>query len=299
MTTPLPAPRTFETRIPIGRDHVLRLVERPAHALDAGALESLVAEMRDVADRCLPGGRLRYGVLSGRLERLERAVIAVVYDRRRVVGFSAMSWLVVEVGGRPETVLHAGLCMVVPGARRSGLSGILCSAPALLAFARNRFTPLWVTNVTQVPAVAGLFQSAAGDVYPAPGCSESPPARHAHIAQAVMARERHVFGVGDDAEFDAERFVIRNAYTGGSDELKKSWARADKHRDPRVNELCRDLLDYERGDDLLQVGRLNVGVVVRLGAALLARVARRATQEVLSVSGPTPSSAARRARSLS
>ena len=38
-----------------------------------------------------------------------------------------------------------------------------------------------------------------------------------------MRRHRAVFGVGDEAGFDEARFVITDAYTGGSDALKKTF----------------------------------------------------------------------------
>ena len=73
-----------------------------------------------------------------------------------------------------------------------------------------------------------------------------------------MAHHRAVFGVGADAGFDEARFVITNAYTGGSDALKKSFDVAPKHRDEKYNAFCARELDYERGDDLLQIGRVDL-----------------------------------------
>ena len=48
----------------------------------------------------------------------------------------------------------------------------------------------------------------------------------------------------DTGLFDEERFVITDAYTGGSDNLKKSFAEAPKHRAPLYNEMCERELDY-------------------------------------------------------
>jgi hypothetical protein len=72
-----------------------------------------------------------------------------------------------------------------------------------------------------------------------------------------------MFGVAAEAGFDDERFVITNAYTGGSAPLKKTIAEASPHRSRAVNEMCRTSLDYDRGDDFLQVGQLTVRAVIR------------------------------------
>jgi hypothetical protein len=73
-----------------------------------------------------------------------------------------------------------------------------------------------------------------------------------------MASHRPAFGVGPDAGFDETRFVITNAYTGGSDDLKKRFEDAPKHRDPAFNERMQRELDYDRGDDFLQIGQVNM-----------------------------------------
>ena len=72
-----------------------------------------------------------------------------------------------------------------------------------------------------------------------------------------------MFGVGGEAGFDEARFVIADAYTGGSDALKKSFDVAPKHRDEQYNAFCARELDYARGDDLLQVGRIDLAAARR------------------------------------
>jgi len=73
--------------------------------------------------------------------------------------------------------------------------------------------------------------------------------------QAVYAI---AIALGAEAGFDEDRMVITNAYTGGSDNLKKTFEQAPKHRDERANELCARELDYARGDDFLQIARLDL-----------------------------------------
>ena len=81
---------------------------------------------------------------------------------------------------------------------------------------------------------------------------------HLQLARGIMRHHRSVFGVGDEAGFDEQRFVITNAYTGGSDALKKTSEAAPKHRDEQYNAFCTRELDYGRGDDLLQLGRIDL-----------------------------------------
>jgi hypothetical protein len=78
-----------------------------------------------------------------------------------------------------------------------------------------------------------------------------------------MEHHRHVFGVGSDARLDEERSIILNAYTGGSDDLQKSFDAAPKHRKGPYNDMCGQELDYVRGDDFLQIGQINMEAAVR------------------------------------
>ncbi len=71
----------------------------------------------------------------------------------------------------------------------------------------------------------------------------------------------HEFGVAREAAFDAERFVIQGSYTGGSDALKKTFADAPKHRVSSANDFCAAELDYQRGDDFLQIAQLDGSVI--------------------------------------
>ena len=61
----------------------------------------------------------------------------------------------------------------------------------------------------------------------------------------------------------SDRFVITDAYTGGSDNLKKTFDAAPKHRKAEYNDFCAAELDYARGDDLLQIGQLDLNAAQR------------------------------------
>ncbi|GAA0653405.1 hypothetical protein [Brevundimonas lenta] len=258
------AMRLLDTSLGAGPGLRSRIVERPGLALAPAELAALVEDVRSVARSVLGDRELAYGVLSGDPETLSRTVLTVVYEKRtgRPVAFNALAILDAQLGGRPVEVLHLGLVMVRPDVRGSGLSATLYGLTCVLLFIRRQCRPVWISSVTQVPAVVGMVAETFSDVFPG-----KPAARrsfhHERLARQIMQRWRHAFGVGDSAGFDAERFVITDAYTGGSDELKKSFDQAAPHRDAAYNALCAAELDYGRGDDLLQIGQIDMAAAGR------------------------------------
>lgn len=240
-----------------------RIVERPSLCLEPEACGRLVADLRSVAHSVLGDGELSYGVLTGDAERLSRIVVTVLYDRDsgRPIAFNALSILACRLRGRDEEVLHLGLVMVAPEHRGRRLSWVLYGLTCVMLFLRRQLRPLWISNVTQVPAIVGMVAESFARVFPAARSRRSHD--HLVLAREILRKHRAAFGVGEEAGFDAERFVVTNAYTGGSDDLKKSFDEAQKHRDPVYNEMCRRELDYERGDDFLQLGQFNLAMLQR------------------------------------
>ena len=237
-----------------------RIVESPGLSLSQPELDGLVSQLRLVAGKTLPAGSLTYGIFSGERERLVRAVVTLIYEEAtgRPIAFNALSLMDVELDGECEQVTHLGLVMVDPEVQGQGLSWVLYGLTTLVLFARDGFRPKWISNVTQVPAVFGMVCETFADVFPSPQPSARQSFAHLQLARGIMRLHRAVFGVGDEAGFDEERFVITDAYTGGSDALKKTFDIAPKHRDGQYNAFCARELDYARGDDVLQLGRIDL-----------------------------------------
>lgn len=237
----------------------MRIVERPGRWMDVGSQARLLEDLRDVVRRSIESGALDYGVLAGTPERWEHAILTILYapEDGRPVAFNAPSWMPCVLRGRRTDVLHLGLVMIEPGFRARGLSAVLYGLTCFLLFARRAMRPIWISNVTQVPAIVGMFGESFEDVFPVPDERARRSFDHLALAREIMTKHRAVFGVGADAGFDERRFVITNAYTGGSDNLKKTFEQAPKHRNEIFNGYCQRMLDYSRGDDLLQLGQFN------------------------------------------
>ncbi len=262
----------------------VRIVERPGMWMAPGPLQRIVADLQSVVAATLDQGALNYGAVSGDPERLKDAILTVLYDREtdEPVAFNALSVLRVTLRGREEEVLHTGLAMVDPTFRGKGISWVLYGLTVMLIFCHRQLRPIWISNVTQVPSVFGMVAESFENVFPLPDPSRRPTRAHIGIARQIMERHRNAFGVGEEALFHTGQFVIVNSYTGGSDNLKKSYDEAPKHRRDEYNRMCLEQLDYDRGDDFLQIGRWTLSTAQRY---LLRSVPRYSLGSILSWAG--------------
>jgi hypothetical protein len=251
--------------LPAGQQRRIRIVERPGLWMSKERLDELRGSLRAIASRTLSGEELNYGIFSDDPSRLENTLVTLVTDARdgAPIAFNALPIIELELDGRPLNLIHLGLVMVDPEQRSKGLSWVLYGLTCFLLFIRNQGRPIWLSNVTQVPAIVGMVSETFSDVYPNPATDNPRKFRHLVLARQIMRAHRHVFGVGPEADFDEQAFVIRNAYTGGSDNLKKTFEQAQKHRKPVFNEFCERVLDYKRGDDVIQIGRLDLAAAGR------------------------------------
>ncbi len=261
--------RYIDLTLSSGRDRAVRIVERPGLWMTDAELASLSASLRQIAARTLDAGTLTYGVFSGDAARMRESIITLVSRSDGTpIAFNALAVMEIDTDPAPVEVLHLGLVMIDPDERSKSLSWVLYGLTCFLVFFRRQFRPVWISNVTQVPAVVGMVTTMFSDVWPAPagtspGGQDRRTLTHLLLARRIMAQHRHVFGVGPEAGFDEAAFVITDAYTGGSDDLKKTWDSAPKHRDDRFNAFCADTLDYRRGDDVLQLGRMDLAAIRR------------------------------------
>lgn len=236
------------------------ICDRPGRYLGKDEQDRIRSELITVARKVEPRGDLAYGVFLDDVDVWTNLSLTLVHDADSgaLAGFNSMRWIQTHADEAP--LLHLGLAQVDPDRQSQGISWILYGLTVVLLFLRGGLKPMKVSSVTQVPAVFGRVATSFADVYP-DGRRTHPGYRHLREARAIMARHRGAFGVGDDAWFEENSFAIRNAYTGGSDAMKKAFEKTSHHRDDAINAFCRDGLDYARGDDFLQIGQIDLPTV--------------------------------------
>ncbi len=273
---------TLSVSFNASREYRVWIVERPGATLADSALATLKQQCESVVRTCLGGAMLDYGLFADDGAAWDRSVITLVTRTSdgQPVAFNAMPLLDVIQGGERAAVLHLGLVMVDPAERSGGLSWILYGLTCFALFLRQGMRPLWISSVTQVPAVVGMVAETFSNVFPAQATTPQ-SFTHRHLAHQIMRQHRAAFGVGADAGYDADRQVITNAYTGGSDNLKKTFDVAAKHRRDDFNAYCEAQLDYARGDDVLQIGALDLAA----GGRFLSRSVPRSALPLLALQG--------------
>ena len=185
-----------------GRDHTVRIVERPGVWMNDADLAALTADLRTIADKTLGHGELNYGVFSGgRAHLCDTIVTLVTLPDGTPIAFNALVIMTLETVPDPTPVLHLGLVMVDPDQQSSGLPWVLYGLTCFLLFVRNQFRPIWVSNITQVPSVVGMVSGMFSQVWPKPDADRR-TLNHVLLARRIMAHHRAVFGVGADAKFD-------------------------------------------------------------------------------------------------
>lgn len=243
-----------------------RIYECPGLWCSDKDLDLITQDLLKVAKKCQGDKEVPiYGVLEGRREDMSHRLITIAYDRKtnEPVGFSAQIFLDLYDEGFHERILHLGLIYVDKSAQGKNISYLLSVFPNLLILVKNGFRDVWISNVSQVPAVVGLVAKNYFNVFPnIDGTKQS--FRHQKLADLIIDNHNEAFGVGDDAFWDRDRQIIENAYTGGSDNLKKSFEDSPKHRNEQFNALCKKELNYERGDDFLQLGVLSPSAILTL-----------------------------------
>jgi hypothetical protein len=255
----------IDIKLNTSRDVETRILERPGLWMETDELANLRTDLTTIANTTLSKDHLDYGVFSNKSDALNRSIVTIVYEKKskKPIAFNALALIDFELGDKPINVLHLGLVMIDPEARSKGLSWVLYGLTCVFLFLRNQLRPIWVSNVTQVPAVVGMVGDTFSETFPKPKSGNRRTLTHLLIARQILSDHRHVFGVGKEAEFDEERFIIKNAYTGGSDNLKKSFAQATKHRSEKYNDFCEQELNYERGDDVIQLGKIDLNATRR------------------------------------
>lgn len=198
----------------------------------------------------------QYGIYLAGRKVWNNRIITIVYDNvsGTVKGFSAMVFCPVTTNNRTYPIMHLGLVMLE---RHHAFRNLLFSIyylPLLFFSLLRELKPFWITSVSMEPPIIGLVADCFDNVYPHYSEKSKADKNKIEIAQSFFANYRGEFGAGPDSIFNQNNFVIEGSCRGPSEILRVDFKRAARYIARTCNEFCIQTLNYERGDELLQIG---------------------------------------------
>jgi hypothetical protein len=232
----------------------LEVLFRPGLNYTDAELNELHNEILVVANSCLDEIPY-YQCLSGKREEYSRLIISVARDKDgKMLGFCSSYVL---DAGKIGNILHLGLTCVTPAARRMGLTHKLTSKVVVNYLVNySLFKATWISNVACVLSSLGNVALHFEDVYPSPFMTE-PSEEHRQIAKMIDQKYRWELYINKDATFDEEHFVFERSVSGTMFE-KSETDRKFYHRDQDLTHFYMDLIDFQNGDEVLQIGKISL-----------------------------------------
>lgn len=250
--------------MPLARGCRLRTYRFPGRWMDDERLQRLRNTLHEIA-RYRLDPLPEYGIFLPGREPFRNRIVTVAYEDERPVAFGAMVWIPMRRAAGAPDVLHLGLVVTTPNRLSPHLLWQMYYYPVFYMVLRRFPRSFWISCVSLEPSVIG----AVSDHFPAvlPNYREPAPSNgvRAEIARTLVRDHAHEFGAGSEAVLDERTFVVRGSCRGPSESLRTSYRRSAKYVVRDCNDWCRDLLDYERGDELLQLGRADAFSGIRLG----------------------------------
>jgi hypothetical protein len=125
---------------------------------------------------------------------------------------------------------------------------------------RERTRGVYFTTITHVPRVFGILVQCFSNVYPNQRPDASPSFAHLHIRdRLVNSYIREIepeYTYRPDSDFILEGFRLQK--DGSIIPYPHTAETVPKHRSALYNDRCLAMIDYERGDAMIQVGEAGV-----------------------------------------
>ncbi|MFZ4715637.1 MAG: GNAT family N-acetyltransferase [Bacteriovoracaceae bacterium] len=225
--------------------------------------EELIAyrkEIRDVAETCFDEIPEYQIFVANRKELKNFLVIFVRNEASELIGFASSVILDIK---NTKNVLHLGLTCVKPEYRGKALTHKLISQLIIYFYIRHCFLqPFWITNVACVLSSLANVATNFDDVFPAPNDDSTRSDKHDLIAQEINQKYRELMAINESAAFDKENYIFRGSVQG-TVFAKEATDSRYHHRRHELNQFYQNLINFQNGDEVLQIGRVSMKTIVR------------------------------------
>ncbi len=209
------------------------------------------------------GKNLNYGIFDPSLsadaqrEFFTTSNICIIKEKQVPVGF----FYNVILSETPVPAIHAGLVML---ARNSGHDLLSASYAYMTYLQYRKFGSYFYTNISSTPSIVGVFSDTFSEVWPSYKANQIKPPSKQYLRILEVLEEKYIkkYFQASDLKVDKKRFVLKSdsQSMGFETDLKK----LSRYSKPESNYFCMYWLDYSKGEDLIQVGKVRWGSVLKL-----------------------------------
>lgn len=207
-------------------------------------------------------------MLNNKLDTFEirkyfrKVIVSIFYINETPCAFSLSPFL-----SRDRIkVFHIGLTIVAknPGLNLGGFLGIVNAKAAY-----EKFGKVYLTNISSTPSLIESFSNALGNAYPTPHCSLKSRPKHYRDVVKILKEEYmdKCFPDRSKLQIDYKRFVlISNSSEMG---FKTSFHDTSFADSMEYNNFCKTWINYDKEEDLIQVGELKFWQYLKMSFALM------------------------------
>ncbi len=243
----------------INKLYRFEVLYKPGTYMSDEKLETVITKLRDTALTCfdkLPD----YQVFLGTREEMADKVIAIAWKDDVIAGFCSTVLFDIKGVGK---VQHLGLTCVRPEERSNGLTHVLTHKAVKVHWLKtNPLGKLWISNCAAVLSSLVNVSLFFENIHPSPLTNGKVQKNHLKIAEAIDKYYREKIYIDKDATFDKEKFVFKGS-------VKNTVFQKDKndtqfyHRKTDLNDYYKGIMNFENGDEVLQIGYASSLVAVK------------------------------------
>ncbi len=221
------------------------------------SFQALRGDMEEVALECL-GEVPNYQIFSDNQSQDVENMVVIAHDGKVPIGF--VSSLIFHIGGRK--ILHLGLTCVKSQYRGRKVSQKLVAKLLTGYLLRNAlFKKVWISNLACVLSSLGNVAKYFDEVYPSPRYQVCPSLQHYILVQEISKNFRAEMYIPESAKFDDDKNIFKNSVTGNIFE-KSEGDLQFYHRESLYNIFYKKLINFNTGDEVLQIGTMSLWSVV-------------------------------------
>ena len=238
---------------------------QPGQWMQDSEIDELKIEL-DLVNRT-SGRNLRYGIFDpsntpAKLKTfLETSSVCLMRSQGQTVGFFYNVILQIK----PIVAIHAGLVMI---AANQGLDLLKVPYVYMALLQRKKYGSYYYTNISSTPSIIGAFGDVFSNVWPnyRKSLVRPPNKQYIEILNLLAKNYIAVHFPMEKIEIDAKRFVMKSPQ--GEMGFEQNVRKLSRYHKLAANLFCIFWLDYTKGEDIIQVGKVDLKFALKINAQL-------------------------------